>query len=297
MEGVTDYEAIARRLTETGEYRILRRIHPRDHYADDDGTPKKIGVVLDVETTGLDPAKDEIIELAMIKFEFSADGRIFRVLDTFSKLREPSVPISAEITVLTGISTEDVEGQAIDPEHVAAFVADAAIIIAHNAGFDRKFCERAWPCFERKAWACSIEEVDWRAEGFEGSRLGYLLAGCGLFHDGHRAAADCQALLEVLSLPLPHSEDLALKQLLDAARKPTVRVWAQNSPFDLKEVLKARGYRWNDGSDGMPRSWWVDIPEERLAEEQVFLRKEVYSRDHDVLWKRITAFDRYSRRV
>jgi DNA polymerase III subunit epsilon len=51
-------------------------------------------------------------------------------------------PIPAEITDLTGITDEMVLGHPIESEAVAAFAADAAIIIAHNANFDRKFVER-----------------------------------------------------------------------------------------------------------------------------------------------------------
>ena len=50
-------------------------------------------------------------------------------------------------------------------------MADANIVIAHNANFDRKFAERYWPEFEHKNWGCSATEIDWRAHGFEGSAL------------------------------------------------------------------------------------------------------------------------------
>jgi DNA polymerase-3 subunit epsilon len=70
-------------------------------------------------------------------------------------------------------------------------------------------------------------EVDWAPEGFEGTKLAYLLAGCGWFHEGHRAVEDCIALVEVLAAPLPKSGDTALKRLLDTARKPTARIWAE----------------------------------------------------------------------
>ncbi|WP_441268813.1 exonuclease domain-containing protein [Bradyrhizobium sp. 215_C5_N1_1] len=100
-----------------------------------------------------------------------------------------------EITDLTGITDEMVAGHRIDPEAVAAFAVGAGIIIAHNANFDRKFAERYWPLFQQKAWACSATEVEWRKNGFDGSRLGYLLAGAGLFHQAHRAIDDCRALV------------------------------------------------------------------------------------------------------
>lgn len=290
-------EEMVAALEASGNYRILRRLTPRARYTEEDGTAKRIGIILDVETTGLDPTRDEVIELAMVKFEFDSDGRIFSVLDSFDELRQPSVPIPPEITRLTGIADVDVAGRSIDSEDVSRFIADAAVVIAHNAAFDRKFAERSWPEFEHKAWACSVSQIDWRSEGFEGSRLGYLLAGCGLFHDAHRADADCAALIEILSRPLPASGEPALKRLLDTARQATVRVWATNSPFDLKDALKSRGYRWNDGSDARPKAWWIDVPEDQLEIERHFLATEIYGWEADVPTRRITAFDRFSERV
>lgn len=290
-------EQAAARLEASGDYRVLRRLKPRNYYCQDDSPDKKIAIVLDVETTGLDPSSDEIIELGMIKFEFAQDGRIFRVLDTFSGLRQPKGPIPRGITELTGITDAMVAGRTIDAAEVAAFIEPAAVIFAHNAGFDRKFCERFASCFASRAWACSVNEVDWQREGYEGSRLGYLLMGAGLFHDGHRAVDDCRALLEVLSLTLPKSGEPALKRLLDTARKATVRIWAEGAPYEAKDILRRRGYRWSPGDEGHPRCWWRDIGEEEAEAELTFLRREIYQHDVEIPTKRITAFDRYSDRV
>jgi|SRR5579859_5559968 len=297
MTIVDKHSEAADLLRASEDYRVLRRIQARERFSEDDGSPKKIGIILDVETTGLDPAKCEIIELGMVMFEFSTDGRIFRVLDTFNRLRQPSAPIPVEISELTGITDEMVLGHSIDPSEVAEFLESAAVVIAHNAKFDRQFAERFSPCFVPKAWACSVTEIDWRREGYEGSRLGYLLMGAGLFHSGHRAVEDCHALLEVLSRPLPKSGELALKRLLDTARRATVRVRAEYTPYETKDTLKARGYRWNGGDDGKPRCWWKDVPEDLAEAELTYLRKEIYFRDADILTVRITTFDRFSDRI
>jgi DNA polymerase-3 subunit epsilon len=168
------------------------------------------------------------------------------------------------------------------------------IVIAHNAGFDRKFAERYWPIFERKAWGCSATEVGWRKHGFEGSRLGYLLNGAGFFHQAHRAVDDCHALLEILALDLSTTGMPALAVLLARARKKTMRIWAEQSPFDLKNTLKRRGYRWSDGSDGRPGSWYIDVGESALEDEIAFLRSEIYLRDVEPRLQTLTAFTRFS---
>jgi DNA polymerase III subunit epsilon len=114
--------------------------------------------MLDVETTGPDTARDDVIELAMVKFTYLPDDRIAQITDVFSSFNEPQNPIPAEITDLTGITDEMVRGHRIDPEAVAAFAVGVGIVITHNANFDRKFAERYWPLFEQKAWACSATE-------------------------------------------------------------------------------------------------------------------------------------------
>jgi DNA polymerase III subunit epsilon len=296
LEG-TDLAAMAETLSKSTDYRVLRRLVPRTVLAPVTSQDAKTAILLDVETTGLDQQKDEVIELGMVKFDYLPDGQIAGVRDVFTSFNEPSAPISPEITALTGITDELVAGRRIDEAEVASFVADAVIVIAHNAGFDRKFAERYWPIFERKAWGCSATEVEWRKHGFEGSRLGYLLNGAGFFHQAHRAVDDCHALLEILAFELPTTGTPALGVLLDQARKKTIRVWAEQSPFELKDVLKRRGYRWSDGNDGRLKSWYLDVGEDGLESEVAFLRTEIYQRDIEPRFQALTAFDRFSVRA
>ena len=289
--------AMADALSRSEDYRVLRRLIPRLPSTPSTGQDTRTAVLLDTETTGLDARRDEVIELGMVKFDYLADGRIAGVRDTFSGFNEPSAPIPAEITALTGITDEMVAGHRIDDAAVTAFAEDAAIVIAHNSGFDRKFAERYWPIFEQRAWGCSATEIDWRAHGFAGAQLAYLLNGAGFFHAAHRAVDDCHALLEVLAFELPTTGAPALSLLLETARRKTVRVWAEQSPFELKDSLKRRGYRWSDGSDGRPRSWYVDVCESALEEEIAFLRTEIYLRDVEPRLQTLTAFTRFSARI
>ncbi|WP_230533264.1 3'-5' exonuclease [Microvirga roseola] len=289
-----DHETAARMLEATGDYRVLRRLQPRPIAAS--RMPRqgeKIAVIIDTETTGLDHTRDEVIELGMIALTYDEEGRVGDVIGTFNALREPSVPISPEITRLTGITPDMVAGQVLDLEAVERFIEPADLVIAHNARFDRPFCERLSQSFQVKAWACSHSEVSWGEFGFEGSKLGYLLTQCGWFHQGHRAVEDCHALLEVLASPLSSGAGLPFKHLLASSRKALLRIWAEGSPFDMKDLLKKRGYRWNDGTDGRPKSWWVEVDEEAGEAELTFLRREVYRREVEPYTQKITAFERF----
>lgn len=288
---------LAEILAQSSDYRVLRKLIPRDEFAICNGQATRTGILLDVETTGLNTAQDEIIELAMVKFTYLPDDRIAAITEVFSAFNEPSIPIPEEITELTGITDEMVSGHRIDPDVVASFVSDAVLVIAHNANFDRKFAERYWPQFERKPWACSATEVEWRKHGFDGSRLGYLLAGVGLFHQAHRAIDDCRALIEILSSDVPKLNRSAFALLLERARRKTIRIWAEQSPFELRDTLKKRGYRWSDGSDGRPRSWYIDVDEANQTAEIEFLRKTIYLRDVDPRIQMMSAMNRFSNRI
>jgi len=283
-------------LEATGNYRVLRRLMPRTPSELRTSSATRLGLFLDIETTGTDHATDEIIELAMVPFTYSLDGAILAVGAPFNALNEPSVPISPEITALTGITQEMVAGHQIDANEVERFVSPAALVIAHHAGFDRPFVERSWPVFETKPWACSMTQIPWTDEGFDGVKLRYLAMLSGFFYDAHRATADCDAAIELLSRPLPRSHRRALAVLLEAARQPTYRVWAENSPFEQKDVLKKRGYRWSGHTGCPPRCWYVDVAEHQLEAERTFLLEAVLGPGADPRLDQLTALTRFSMR-
>jgi DNA polymerase-3 subunit epsilon len=263
-----DLDAMASVLNASGRYRVLRRLEPRSFIEPPDGSETRLGLFLDVETTGLDPSRDEIIELAMVPFTYGLDGRIFEIREPFQKLREPERPIPPAITALTGITDEMVAEQTIDPAEVMSFVSQAALVIAHNAAFDRPFVERLSDVFITKPWACSMTQIDWGTEGYEGTKLSYLTMETGFFYERHRATSDCIAAIELLAAPLRKTGVVAMTRLLERARRPSWRIWAVNSPFDLKDVLKARGYRWNsDGNANNPRAWYIDLDDDVREQE------------------------------
>lgn len=297
MTDPAELERLATILEESGDYRILRRLKPRAAASTPGDGESRIGLFVDVETTGLDPDKHEIIELAMLPFRYSLGGAVIDVLEPFDRLREPSTPIPQAVTALTGITDDMVAGQRIDPDEVSEFAALADLVVAHNASFDRRFLERFCPSFCAKPWACSMAEIDWAAEGFEGTKLAYLAAGFGFFFDRHRAANDCLAAVELLSRTLPRSGDSGLASLLARARQTTWRIWAANSPFELKDILKSRGYRWNGDDNGCPRAWFIDVLDAQKEAELDYLRREIYKRKVELDITKITALDRYSDRV
>ena len=292
-----ELEDIAIRLDASDNYRVLRRMSVGSHFATNQGGGSYKAIYLDLETTGLNPDVDEIIEIGMVPFTYDVQGQMFSVGEPFSMLREPSIPINPEVTKINNITNNMVRGKIIDPNEVFHFARKSDLIIAHNASFDRVFLEKFSPEFSEKPWACSMSQIAWKEEGFDGNRLSHIAAGLGFFYDAHRAVEDCLAGIEVLSRVLPVSGELAMFQLLSTARKPTQRIWAVGAPFDFKDVLKARGYRWNDGTDGRHKAWYFDVAVEYYDEECRFLEDEVYQRKINLPVTKITARERFSTRA
>jgi DNA polymerase-3 subunit epsilon len=288
------FEDAARVLESSGDYRVLRRLVPRDEFGVKAAGPLQKAIVLDTETTGTDPEADHIIELGMVCFEFvPATGEIVWITDVYDSLEDPGRPIPPESTQIHGITDEMVAGHRIDDEAVAEMLEGVTWVVAHNAAFDRQFLERRLPVFETQRWLCSYAEIPWAREGFAGAKLDYLAGQQGFFYEGHRSEIDCRALLEVLRLPLPKSGDTAWRRLLASGPQLSYRLSALDAPFESKDVLKSRGYRW----DAKRRCWQKTMTRDEAAAEAPWLKEQVYGgRSREVEIEIQDALTRYSTR-
>jgi DNA polymerase-3 subunit epsilon len=271
------------------DYRVQRRLVPVTHFHEADPlASSRIGVAIDVETTDLDREADRIIELAIQRFRFDDRGRIVQVGLPRVWREDPGIPIDPKITKLTGLAAEDVAGQEIDDTMAVDILSSADIIVAHNAAFDRPFVDRRLPAIAGKPWACSMAELDWLELGFEGRALAHLVSQCGWFYEGHRAENDILALLYLLSYGLPDGETI-LAKLIACSERPTYRVNAIDAPFDAKDRLKSRGYRW----DAALRFWWKSIGEQESDVERSWLLSDVYGGYGEPAFIPVTACERH----
>ena len=257
------------------DYRVTRPFVERTFYSDAPRPAKLIkAAILDTETTGTNLATDRIIELGIVIVEYCPEtGQVYGVLETFDELEYPDMPIPPESTTIHGITDDMVLGKKINDEYVEALMADVTLVIAHSAFFDRGFVESRLPLFMKMSWACSYAQVPWKAEGMGSSGLEFLAYRFGFHYAGHRASIDCHALLEVLQSALPASGVKVMKMLLEKARIPEIKIWALNAPFDNKDKLKERGYRW----DAERKIWNISMSQADLPMETEWLKTEVYS--------------------
>ena len=288
---------------DAGETRTLHPLSLPARVSDAGGAELRRGLYVDCETTGFSPGHDAVIELAMLPFTYTLEGRVVEVLQGEAQVHrnDPGRPLPAEITHLTGLTDDDVRGERIDVEAASELIDRSGLVVAHNARFDRPFVERVLPAARARPWACTRAEVGWTMEGFASQALHCLLCAYGVFaRDRHRALADCEAGVWLLAQRLPVSGESVLAAMRRRALTPTVRVWAIRAPFESKEVLRARGYRWMpEMRNGIERAWWTDVEPGEEEAELVWLREEVYGGMWHLLppggipRRRVGAFERW----
>ena len=268
------HDAMAQALDAHPDYKVLRRLVPRDDWGTASTSETKRVIVLDTETTGLDAKNERIIELAMLSVQVDlATGQPVGPVTTYESFEDPGKPIPPAITEITGIDDSMVRGQRIDDARVAELVQAADLIVAHNAGFDRPFVEARLPVFATRAWNCSFAGIDWKAQGSGSAKLEFLAHERGWFYDAHRALVDCHALLQVLATPLKNGQS-GLQQLLQGASNTRYKLRATGAPFEAKDALKARGYRW----DNENRVWWTTLMgQAALQQEADWLKANAYN--------------------
>lgn len=286
-------ESCAERLETSGRYRVLRKLPPLQLQPRCPGPSERVVALVDTETTGLDHYQDEVIEFAGIAFTYSTDGTLQKAISSISQLREPSVPLSADTVRITGINGSMLKGQVLDKEALEGFIGAADLIIAHNAGFDRPFCEQLSDTFKHKPWACSLTEVDWSGLGFDGAKLTYLVSQSGWFYEAHRALDDCNALSKVLSAPLLGNPiQSPFQQLLSSARETKTRI-SFAAPYLLRTALRKRGFRWKVSDQGQPGYWFADLSERDVQPTLKWLTEELELGKGSIALDRITAYERY----
>jgi DNA polymerase III subunit epsilon len=173
---------------------------------------EKLGLLLDVETTGLSPDSDEIIELALKLFSYRTDtAEILDIKDEDSFLREPLTQ-SAKNNYdrafrIHGIPYDSVRGKSFHDAKIIKYFTLADAALAHNASFDRSFLYRMYPEINELNWYCTMRSIPWKAYGFPNSKLLTLLQHHKITKfQTHRAMDDITYLMELLKKTNPHGD-------------------------------------------------------------------------------------------
>ena len=229
------------------------------------------GLIVDVETTGINADEDAIIEIGVVEFVLREGKSSPELLNMYGALEDPGRPITEEIQKLTGLDNGLLKGQKIAWEYIRSLLERSSLVVAHNAAFDRSFIEKRPELAGLDLhWACSMKHIDWRGKGYKTRALNYLAADHGFVNAfAHRALFDCATTFRLIA---PYFQELVQRSYLRE-----LRVLAVQAPFEMKDKLKQQDYRW----DAEKRVWFKDVFEDTLDAERSFLSSEIYTQGPD----------------
>ena len=224
------------------DYRVLRRV-PAAYSNVPQGAPPdaRCVAIVDLETSGLDPDEDKIIELALMLAWVDEDGTILNHTAPRAWREDPGMPLVQEIERLTGLTDEDLAGQTINDDAVLALLGRADLLIAHNASFEIAWLERRYTALRGAAWGCSMRDIDWLEANFDGRAQQHLLAQAGWFSDAHRADLDVWSLFWLLmQVSEGHDGELErshMTRLLEGADRDQVDLWVADVQVEFRIVI------------------------------------------------------------
>ena len=245
---------------------------------------------VDLETTGLDFAGDEIIEIGIKTIAVNkSDYSDFKAIKAYESYQDTEIEISSEITQLTGISKDMIEGHSIEWRKVEDILGISDIVVAHNASFDRAFLEKNID-FEN-VWTCSKNDVNWKERGFFNTKLELLSIWHGFYYDSHRAMNDVNATIHLLLHP-SYKDFSPLEELVENSQKThqlIINKFPYNESF-IKMLKKRGGYRYNSSD----RSWRILIKDSDVLDQEVdWLKKNIYNGYFQGEIKEISLYNKY----
>lgn len=201
-------------------------------------------LLIDTETTGLDPERHAVIEVAAILFDVTSATAI----ESFASLihAESNEAEAVNRIPVAALRDAPTESEVWPRVHEMASRADA--FLAHNAEFDRAFFPEHLA--ELRPWVCTKEDVEWP----KSTRQNPSLVPLALEHDlgvavAHRALADADLIARLLTRCHELGHDL--QTMLARAMRPKVLIRGLQR-FDDNQLAKDAGFRW-DGE----RKWWL----------------------------------------
>lgn len=200
-------------------------------------------LILDTETTGLDPATCAVIEVGCIAYDVAHAVP----LESFASLLCADSNAAEAINHIPAGVLRDAPEPADVWARVERMMFDADAILAHNAAFDRGFVPPE--IRNMHPWICTKDDLDWPRATKPGLSLVVLALDHGLgVATAHRALADCDLISRLLSRA--HELGVDLAPFLARGLRPKATYQALVSYAD-RDLAKAAGFRW----EGETKRW------------------------------------------
>ena len=235
--------AVPGQLNLLGEFQVEEPVPlPMQQQQESDDATVQTLLIIDTETTGLEPEAHQCLEIGAILFDVPSRqvlAQMSCLLPVDANAAEPINRIPAAVTRLP---------QPWKPglDYFQSLLNAADLLVAHNAVFDRQWFGRGPLPATDLPWLCSMEEMRWPEDKQLRSRpsvrdlaLAYEIPVWA----AHRALTDCIYLAEVFR------RCDQLEQLIERGLEPRSLMRAQVS-YDDRQLAREAGFRWNDPVKG-----------------------------------------------
>jgi len=195
--------------------------------------------IVDVETSGFDPEKDFVTELAMVVLETENQ----RILETHSYVIYREEPISQQITELTGLTQNNLLTGVSEDEAAIQLMGQLSrcdFIVAHNAEFDLAFLRNMVQKYQSHIITPVIDTrcdlpLDYTPKSHSLSSLCFDREIVNYFQ--HAALGDALMVCKLLT-----SYDI--NTIIERSQQPTLEIQAKVT-FKDKDLAKAAGFHWH----------------------------------------------------
>jgi DNA polymerase-3 subunit epsilon/ATP-dependent DNA helicase DinG len=191
---------------------------------------KKPFVVLDLETSGTDPKRDDIIEVAMIRYE---EGKEVKRYDDLIKI---DYELPKIISIITGITDQDLETDGQDRDEVFAEIEEVlkgAYLIAHNIKFDSGFLQAKGIDMDTLGFIDTIPLAQIFLPEAPSYSLEALSDDLGITHvNKHRAMGDVEATLDLFKELCRRAEELPASVLKEIQLQLKKSEWDGGAIFE-----------------------------------------------------------------
>lgn len=215
-------------------------------------------VALDLETSGLDPDRDRIIEIGAVKFQ----GK--KVIDTFHTLVNPRRPLSYRIRLLTGITSEELETAPHFSEVATELISfiENHPIVGQNITFDLNFLCSQGVNFSNTVYD-TLEIANILLPQLSDRSLPKLAEQLGVSSPvHHRALADAVTAKEVFLALQEKASQLDLPLIIEINRLTMTTDWLWRPLFLSIERSKMGGVSlWDKEIDFAPPALDMDREE------------------------------------
>lgn len=216
-------------------------------------SPQRL-LILDTETTGLDPAEHHCIEVGAVLFDVPLRSVLSQVSFLLPCERNPAQAVNGIDPRLTR-QEQPWQGAL---SCFLALVESADLLVAHNVAFDRQWFGVGVLPELTKPWLCSMQDIRWPAErqlrATPSVRDLALAYGVPVWA-AHRAITDCIYLAQVFE------RCTNLEQLLLQGLEPR-RLYRARLSYDERHQAREAGFRWNDPVTG---AWSRKLSDREVA--------------------------------